>query len=297
MSLPRLGLGTVQFGLDYGISNRSGRPSTEEVRAMLADAAAAGIEVLDTAPIYGDAETRIGEAMPAEARFRIVTKTMPVNAEEVGADDARRLLDDVEQSRRRLRCDRLHGLLAHRAADLFKPGGERLIEAMEEARRRGWVERVGASVYGAEDIDALLRLWTPGLVQLPMNALDQRLCRSGHLQKLSDLGVEIHARSAFLQGLLLMEPEQTPAFFAPIRPTLAALRAGWHDAGLTPVEGALAHVFALPQVATIVVGATKSAELRETIAAANTALARRPSAPPTIDVAACYLNPALWPAS
>lgn len=297
MSFPRLGLGTVQFGLDYGISNRSGRPGTEEVGIILTEAATAGLEVLDTAPVYGDAENRIGMALPAEAHFRIVTKTMPVNATEITADDAQRLLDDVERSRRRLRCDRLYGLMAHRSADLFKPGGQRLIEAMEMARDRGWVERIGASMYDADDVDALLRLWTPSLVQLPINALDQRLCRSGHLVQLSKLGVEIHARSVFLQGLLLMEPEQTPPFFAPIRPALTALRNGWHDAGLSSVEGALAHVLAIPQVETVVVGATKSTELRETIAAARVAMTRHPTVSPTSDVAACYLNPALWPAS
>ena len=102
----------------------------------------------------------------------------------------------------------VYGLLAHHADDLLVPGGRRVFEEMQRLLEEGLVRKIGVSVYSGQQIDSILELYTPDIVQLPLNLFDQRLLESGHLEKLKRRGVEIHARSVFLQGLLLIEPDQ-----------------------------------------------------------------------------------------
>ncbi len=90
----RLGLGTVQFGLDYGVANPDGRTPPEEVRRILDVAAANGIGLVDTASVYGESERILGEILPAGDRFRIVTKTPSFHTAVVTQREA----DRVEQA-------------------------------------------------------------------------------------------------------------------------------------------------------------------------------------------------------
>ncbi|WP_193366497.1 aldo/keto reductase, partial [Inquilinus limosus] len=139
-----LGLGTAQFGLDYGIANDRGICPPEDVAAILDIAAASGIGVLDTAPAYGTAEQVLGQVLPAAHRFRIVTKTPHLGGLRHADDIARAVRDAFAASRTKLRRDRLAGLLTHNANDLLRPGGAALWAAMAALKRAGEVERIGA---------------------------------------------------------------------------------------------------------------------------------------------------------
>ena len=153
-------------------------------------------------------------------------------------------------------------MLIHHADDLLVPGGELLIEAMERCVSRGLVSKIGVSVYTAEQIDGVLRRFEPGIVQLPVSILDQRLIHSGHLAELRRVGAEIHARSVFLQGLLLMAPLSLPAYFEPIRVHLARYFDFLAAHGLTPLEAAIRFVSAMKEVDTMVVGVCSTGQLR-----------------------------------
>ncbi len=263
----KLGLGSVQFGLDYGIANSKGKTAAETVAAILELAAERGITVLDTATSYGDSEAVMGRALPPGQPFRVVSKTRYFRLPTISKDDAATLQTDFRASLERLGVDRLYGLLLHHCDDLFVPGGERLLAAMAEFKDRGLVEKIGVTVYERRQIEAVLAGFAIDLIQLPINVLDQRLTAGDFLASIKRAGVEIHARSAFLQGLLLMPPEEMPDYFAPIRPLMHDYRAAITASGMTAVQAALAFVRRNQAVDHVLVGVTSRAELAEILSA------------------------------
>lgn len=267
----KLGLGSAQFGMDYGVTNPSGKVADVEVRRILELAAEVGVHVLDTALGYGDSERAIGAALPENHSFRIVTKTRVFKADRITRDDARAVERDLRQSLARLKQERLYGLLIHHAEDLLVPGGKLLIEAMERCVDGGLVGKIGVSIYTAKQIDGVLRLFRPGIVQLPISVLDQRLVQSGHLAHLYRMGVEVHARSVFLQGALLTAPADLPEFLAPLRDKLEALHSLMRATGFSLLEGALAFIAQHREVSAAIVGVTGRDELRQIAAAATAA--------------------------
>jgi aryl-alcohol dehydrogenase-like predicted oxidoreductase len=265
--LSRIGLGTVQFSMDYGISNRDGRPSESEVAAILARAVEAGVGYLDTAASYADAETLIGRHLPSGHRLRIVTKLPPMAEDVITAAHEETALAALAASLERLRSPQVYGVLIHQARDLAKPGWQHLVNALRKAKERGWTSRIGVSVYDESDLALVESRFVPDLVQLPFNALDRRLVASGWLARLRQSGIEVHARSLFLQGLLLMDPAMLPGFFAPIRATLAKLRDAWAAERDTPLSGCLRYVLGHSDIDAAFVGVNRLHEFSEIEAA------------------------------
>jgi aryl-alcohol dehydrogenase-like predicted oxidoreductase len=275
----KLGLGTVQFGQAYGVSNTRGQVSHAEAAAILARAAAAGINVLDTAANYGEAESVL--ASLDTAPFRIVTKTPPVK---IGIEA---VIARARQSADRLKPDTL---LVHAAADLDAPG---LWPALQELKAEGVFSKIGISTYFADDPAALAKRFRPDVMQLPFSLLDQRLLQDGSLARLKELGVEIHARSLFLQGLMLMPPGNLPAHLRGAGPHLKSLRARLAKAGSTLLTAALGFVLSRPEIDIALVGVTARDELEEIVSATALPL-------PALDWSACALDderiltPSLW---
>lgn len=260
----RLGLGTAQFGLDYGVSNPTGKVRIQEIRKILELAATSGVSILDTAPAYGASEAAIGSALGGRTDFRIVTKTPVFARNAIDENDVRALAETFRQSREALRRDQLYGLLFHRAADVLKPGGKSLIDAALRLVETGAVEKIGVSVYTGADIERILELFTPDIVQVPVNVFDQRLLVSGHLANLRSLGTEIHIRSVFLQGLLLMNPDRIPPYFEPFKAHIARYFDAVAAAGMSRLEAALAFAMSLDADVALI-GVTSVQELQEVL--------------------------------
>lgn len=265
-----LGLGTVQFGLDYGVSSTSGQVAPDEVRRILQKASEHGISVLDTAAGYGNAEAVLGNCLPADTAFSIVTKILPLKVACVDDAGLRQAATNFEASLSRLGRQSVHGLLVHHGGDLLLPGGERLYATLRQWQADGRVRKIGVSVYDRAEVDALFDRYTFDLVQLPLNVFDQRLVLDGTLTTLHNAGVEIHARSVFLQGVLLMDSEALPPFLTPQRPHHAAYRMALRAAGVSPLAAALGFVRNLLEVDVALVGVQSAAQLDECIAAYNT---------------------------
>jgi aryl-alcohol dehydrogenase-like predicted oxidoreductase len=292
----RIGLGTAQFGMHYGVSNHAGRPAEDEVSTILARAVALGVGYLDTAPAYDDAEVRLGRLLPAGHGLRIVTKTPPMPDDVIEPRHRRQWLETFERSLERLRVDSVYGLLVHQAADLGKPGWQHLVEALQAVKARGLVGRIGVSVYDEQQLAMAESRFRIELVQLPLNALDRRPLASGLLSRLKAQGAEIHARSAFLQGLLLMPPAELPEFFQPMRPALHKLREDWAKQGLSPVAACLAFVLRRTEIDAAIVGVNRLSELAEIEAAVAGAGHLDPEPGTMPEVAPIYLDPSRWPA-
>ncbi|HWD25610.1 MAG TPA: aldo/keto reductase [Rhizomicrobium sp.] len=270
----RLGIGTVQFGQAYGISNTRGRVPEGDVAVILRRGAEAGVGTLDTAANYSEAEAVLGALAPLTRPFRIVTKTANLK------NGLAPLIARARQSALTLQRRPVDLLLVHAATDLAGSEGDALWNALLALKQEGLFKGIGISAYVADDPVALARRFKPDAMQVPLSLLDQRLIRSGALAALKAGGVEIHARSLFLQGLLFLET--LPPKLAAAAPHLAALRRRVADAGSTPLAAALA--FALDQqIDVAVVGVTTPRELDEILAAAALP-------PPQLDWSACALE-------
>lgn len=245
----KLALGTVQFGLDYGISNKGGQTSLEEVKKILAIAKQNNILTLDTANAYGNSEEVLGQF--ADSDFEIITKIqMPI---------------DFVKSLKNLKRKNIYGLMFHNVDILIQ--NPEYWQALKIYKNENKVKKIGVSVYNKEQIDYVIANYQIDIIQLPINVLDQKLIKSGCLKRLKDNGIEIHARSVFLQGLLLMD--NIPTYFNPIKTVLNDYFEFLKTNNLSKQEGALGFAKNLTEIDKIVIGVNSSQQLQENINAYN----------------------------
>lgn len=278
--LEKLGLGTVQFGQGYGVSNRRGQVPKGEAAAILARAAKAGIRLLDTAANYGEAEAVL--ASLDSSPFRVVTKTLNLSHR------LDRVVARARQSAASLKADTL---LVHAAGDLKGAEGDALWNALRRLKDESVFRKIGISAYAADDPAMLAKRFQPDVMQLPFSLLDQRLLADGTLSRLKALGVEVHARSLFLQGLLFLE--ELPEKLRQAAPHLAQVRKSLKSAGITPLAAALAFALSQPEIGFGLVGVTSDKELEEIVAAAGRPLPRLDWASFALDDE-MVLTPSLW---
>ena len=202
MSITKISLGTVQFGIDYGINSIEGQVLSSEVESILSFAYSKGIDLLDTAPAYGNSEKILGRMNISN--FKVVTKTRHFDSFEISNNDVELLNNDFYHSLEGLKQDGVYGLMIHNAEDLLKPGAEKLFDQLQEFKQEGKIIKIGVSVYDHSQLKSILNIFDIDLVQLPFNILDRRMIDSGMFAKLREMNIEVHARSVFLQGLLLM---------------------------------------------------------------------------------------------
>ncbi len=284
----RLALGTAQFGLNYGIANQVGQISRMEAGAMLEIAEKNEIDTLDTAIVYGESETCLGEI--GTQGFRLISKLpgLPDGCSDVGAW----LKQQVAASLSRLGLTSIYGLLLHRPEQLIGHNGEVLYSALQSLKDYGLVQKVGVSVYAPSELSALMAKFNFDLIQAPFNLIDRRIYESGWLDRLKDIGVEVHTRSVFLQGLLLMPQADIPIKFMPWRDLLQKW-SQWQIANnISALQACLAFPLSFPQIDRVVVGADSVRQLAEIIQAANVKIN---NTEPTLQ---CddeqLINPAMW---
>ena len=281
-------LGTVQFGLDYGVSNQSGKVTKLEAESILAFAKNGGVEVIDTASSYGDSEDILGELHAAES-FRVITKTPHLSTTVIDTGSLQELEDAFFKSKKKI--GHIDSLLIHNPADLRKKGADQLWKWLKEQKAQGEIKKIGVSVYSGEDIDLALSQAEFDVIQLPLNIFDQRLLQSGHLKKLKKAGVEIHARSLLLQGLVFMK--EFNSFFNPIKNELDHFHQYCDKNQLTPLEISLAFAKSINEVDQYVLGVTSVKDLEEILRAYKREI-------PAIDFSAFvidqerFVNPAKW---
>jgi aryl-alcohol dehydrogenase-like predicted oxidoreductase len=255
-----LGLGTAQFGLPYGVMTGRAQVVDEDVSAILECAVEAGIRVMDTAVAYGQGQEKLGSYLGRNASrqdLRIVTKTAPNLRQH--KDVGEKLLSDLQTSLKCLKQNKIYALLVHDVGDILeKSDRHAIVCALEAAKESGLVSKIGFSAYDGPDIETVLTDWIPDLIQLPVNILDQRLVRDGSVDRLKQLGIEIHLRSAFLQGVVLASPSTLPDFLAPLAPILSQLR----EIG-DPLELALAYLRTQTAADVVIVGAHQEIQLRQ----------------------------------
>jgi len=283
-----LALGTAQFGNDYGVANRSGKVTRGEALRLLDLARTHGVDTLDTAVIYGDAESRLGELDVSD--FKIVTKVLALPSRVI--DPYEWLLTMLKGSLTRLRVPRLHGLLLHHAPDLAGCSSNELIQALSHVRNTGLVENIGASIYAPSDLETAESTAEFDLIQAPMNVFDRRVDESGLLERLQNAGVEVYLRSAFLQGLLLIPPDALPDMFEGWRPHLERWHGWCQSQDLTPLEACLAHVKSSAPNSKVIVGCDSAEQFEEILDAAQKPAIYAPAELSSTDPK--LINPTMW---
>jgi aryl-alcohol dehydrogenase-like predicted oxidoreductase len=263
LALSPLMLGTVQLGMDYGIANRSGQPSYETAREIIACAYEGGVTCVDTAASYGSSEEVLGRALAElgiAGKMVVATKVRPLEDPSLSDRAATEKIEaSVTDSLRALRLDALPICLFHREEDF------RYAECLLRLKERGLVRHIGASVMTPEAAASIIGSGVAEAVQLPTSLLDQRYIRRGVFADAREHGTALFVRSIYLQGLLLMPEQDVPPQFAeviPVRRTLAGLA---ERAGMTCAELAARFVFALDGMTCAVVGVETVAQIRQNL--------------------------------
>ncbi|MGB0936178.1 MAG: aldo/keto reductase [Colwellia sp.] len=257
----RLGLGTVQFGLDYGVTNQTGQVALEEIRDLLILAKNNQITVLDTAPAYGDAEENLGKLSLTQG-MHLVTKIPKLAENEINIESY------INKSLFNLKVNQLDAILFHQVEDIISaPFAELRFESLLKQKQLGRVSKVGVSVYQPEQLDFCLKHYPIDIVQLPLNVLDQRFIQGGWLNKLADKGVEVHCRSIFLQGLLLMDLKEIPDYFLPFKSYFERFIDTAKQLQVSVVSLALAVALQCKEVSRVLVGCCNTKQLQEIIKA------------------------------
>ena len=218
----RIMLGTAQFGMDYGIRNKRGKIPKDEVSQILNKAIDSGIDTLDTAYAYGESEDVIGKFFKSTGKkLRIISKIQVLKYDEVEKT--------LDCSLKKLNIRELEGCLIHDFAQYRRD--IRIWTELEKMKRDGKVKKIGFSLYHTQELEDI---FSEGLevdiVQLPLNVFDQRF--HDYLPQIKKRNIEIHARSAFLQGLVFEMPEKLNTYFSSIKDKLVQLNKISRAAGI-----------------------------------------------------------------
>ena len=260
---PQVCLGTAQFGLSYGVTNTSGQVNELEVRSLLYEASKAGLSLIDTAQSYGNAEAVLGCTMVPSANYRLISKLPKQQKSSFTAKDKHFWDQAFQNSLLRLGVSCLDAFLLHSPEDLLKPGGCYLEEWLLTLRENGLVKRLGLSIYDASDLEGVPQELLD-LVQLPMSLYDQRLLHDGTITRLRSQGCAVHARSIYLQGLLLTPSEGWPDWAdSAAKLHHARLEQFALDCHRTLLECVLGFVCAQQELEAAVVGVCSVSQLKE----------------------------------
>ena len=219
--MSRLVLGTAQLGMPYGIANKNGKPDFSSALSIVQAAWESGIDEFDTAQAYGDSEQILGRIfteLGIVQEARVITKLRSVH----NFGEERLLHQSVEESLKRLNVSKLECLLLHRE-DILDMLDDGLKESLLTLVQRGYVRHLGVSLYSPDRAMQALGDDLFDVIQIPASILDRRFHRAGVFKFAEERNRRIYIRSAFLQGLVLMNGEDVPDKMVTVKPVLAKL--------------------------------------------------------------------------
>jgi aryl-alcohol dehydrogenase-like predicted oxidoreductase len=267
-SLSKLGLACGQFALDQPAHR--GRPREAEARDILSIASRSGLSVLEIGRHSAPAESIMGKAMPRPNGFRVTISTIRPDR---GPDVVE---NEIHAQLGRLGVERVDTILAPSATDLFSPNGPALWERLRALKDKGVCKNIGVSVYASDDPVGLAKRFKPDVVQAPASLLDQRLLVNGALAELRELGIEVHLRSIFLNGVLFLPPDRAPSHLKAAAGRISKARRLIAEGRSDPLQASLGFAMSRPEASSVLVGVSSAAEMSAVVAAAM-------SPPPDLD--------------
>jgi len=268
-SISKLGLGTGQFGLDQPPGPR-GRSREAEARDILSIAARSGLSVLEIERHAPSADAQLRAAMPQPHPFRM---TLTAIRPDRGPDAVEA---EVRAQMLRLGVEKVDAILAPSATDLFSPLGPKLWDRLKALRDEGLCRQIGVPVYASDDPVGVAKRFKPDLVQAPASLLDQRLLLDGSLASIAEMGIEVHLRSIFLNGVLFLPPDRAPSHLKAAAGRISRARRLIAEGRSDPLQAALGFALTRPEASAVLVGVTSAAEMSAVVAAAM-------SPPPDLD--------------
>ena len=286
--MSKLALGTVQFGTKYGIANQIGQIRFKDVKKILQFARSVNIDLIDTAISYGDSEKVIGNAGIKDFKFVSKLPALPKTYVNIRSW----VEDEIKLSLKRLGIQSLYGLLIHRSENLIGDSGKEIIEVLNNLKSKGIVKKIGVSIYEPSELEQLTGLMKLDIVQAPISIIDQRLLNSGWLSKLFKNDIEVHIRSIFLQGLLLMSKQKHFSKFN----QWSNLWKIWHewlnDNKITALEATVRYALSIKEISRVIVGVDSKEQLQQIILASDGKVPPIPSKLFVEDTN--LLNPSNW---
>jgi aryl-alcohol dehydrogenase-like predicted oxidoreductase len=247
--LEKIIIGTVQFGLDYGVNPDTAKKMAQEDCDEILDIAKANdIRILDTAEVYGDAIDKISHYHRQGSKFEIISKF--ISSEDV--------LKQLTDSLRKLSIDSYHTILAHRSQDLFF---DRQVQTdLMELKNSGRTKHIGVSIYTDQEFEQAIDSPFADVIQYPFNLLDNMAQRGELMKRAKDAGKILHARSVYLQGMFLKE-FPFPSKLRPLEMYIKKLKAICEENEISMASLALEYVFKNPLIDNVVIGQHKPEQL------------------------------------
>jgi aryl-alcohol dehydrogenase-like predicted oxidoreductase len=255
--LNKLILGTVQFGLNYGINNSSGKISEEEAFTILDIAAENEIKYLDTADSYGNASEIIGNYHRIkENRFKVLTK-FKVDSLHYS------IFDKVKNSLKILETEKLYCYSYHSFSDFINY--PKIKNELQVLKNNGIVEKIGISIYTNNEFLKVIDSEIIDVIQIPYNILDNNNLRGHLIQKAKHNGKEIHSRSVFLQGLFFMNLNKMPEKLLPLKKYLILLNDFANAESLSIMSLTLNYVINNPLIDHVLIGVDNKNQLLQNL--------------------------------
>ncbi|MDC0407645.1 aldo/keto reductase [Candidatus Thioglobus sp.] len=277
----KIALGTAQFGFDYGVTNQSGQVAIDEVEKILNYAKSNGIDTLDTASGYGNSEQVLGNV--GIDSYQIITKTVSIK------NGVNKVIKGFYQSLKNLGKNSVDGILIHDINELDDKNFDNLFKQLDELKQNGLVNKIGFSTYTPKQVDFLLENFDFDIIQLPVNVFDNRLIKGGQLKALKNRDIEVHARSIFLQGVLL-DFENLTGYFQIWKEQFGKYQIMVDESELSLLEYALNFALGIQEIDKILVGVNSENQLKDIIQASTNQ--HNLDAYPISDTS--LLNPGLW---
>lgn len=256
----KLIIGTAQFKKGYGITNINKRINNKEIKKIFTLINKNNIKYFDTAPFYGNSEKILGEYINQK---EIVTKIPDIKEKIISKKSILETKKILFQSIKNLKINNLYGVLLHSSFDLLKPGKKYLIDFLRGIKKDKITKKVGVSIYEKKDFYDIQKFFSPDIIQLPLNIIDRRLITNNFLKKIKDKKIEIHARSVFLQGVLLENPKNFPPFFQQFKSDFLHLRNEIKKNKISLLKAYLAFVLTIKEIDKIVIGIALSKQLKQ----------------------------------
>lgn len=249
----RLILGTVQFGVDYGINNKEGKVTEQEVNSILHLAAKSGIKILDTAYFYGNAMERIGNFHRNSAVLFDVNTKFKI-------DPVVTITEQLAESLICLAVKSVDTYFYHSFSDYVNNPG--IIDELKALKENKYFSKIGISIYNNNEMIQCINDDQVDVIQLPFNLFDNNNLRGELIRLAKEKGKKIHVRSVFLQGLLFMKVSDLPVKLLPLKPYLTQIQKITTDLNISIAELALAYVKKQLEIDGIIIGVDSATQLQ-----------------------------------
>ena len=261
IDLKKIIIGTAQFGSHYGITNKTGEIKFSEVNKIIKEASNNGISFFDTAPIYGNAEKKLGKCL--NKKSNIITKIIEINDEEINQKSLKKINKVFFNSLKNLKLNKVYSVLIHSRKDIYKKNNHLLIKFVKDLKKKKIVEKIGISIYEKKDFEKIIKIFKPDIIQLPISIADQRLLEENYLKRIKNMNIEIHARSIFLQGILISKYNNLPMNFSSIKDYLFKFNNKLKANRITPIQACLSFIYNIKEIDKIIIGVSSLKEFKE----------------------------------